>query len=374
MISFWEKKSFTNYDLIVIGGGLTGMFCALSYINKKPKSKVLILERGIFPSGASTKNAGFATFGSLSEIISDNKTLSDNSVFNLVEKRVLGLELLKKTIPKSNLNIKNHGGYELIFKSNFDLEMFIEKYNKLLYPIFNDNIFFEAKQKIKLFGFSKTKLTNLIFNPYESQIDPGETVFALQRILLSKGVNIINGANVKEFNSSGNTFDIITKSDNEIIKFKSTFMAICSNAFAKKWFPKEDINPGRGMIIITKPLKKLKFKGSFHYNEGFNYFRDFKKRVIIGGGRNLDFKSEATSQFGINNFIKKSLINDLHNIILQNEEFAIDMEWSGIMAFGSSKEPIIKKLSDRSVLAVRLGGIGVSISSTLGKEASELLL
>lgn len=374
MISFWEKKSFTNYDLIVIGGGLTGMFCALSFINKKPKSKVLILERGIFPSGASTKNAGFATFGSLSEIISDNKTLSDNSVFNLVEKRVLGLELLKKTIPKSNLNIKNHGGYELIFKSNFDLEMFIEKYNKLLYPIFNDNIFFEAKQKIKLFGFSKTKLTNLIFNPYESQIDPGETVFALQRILLSKGVNIINGANVKEFNSSGNTFDIITKSDNEIIKFKSTFMAICSNAFAKKWFPKEDINPGRGMIIITKPLKKLKFKGSFHYNEGFNYFRDFKKRVIIGGGRNLDFKSEATSQFGINNFIKKSLINDLHNIILQNEEFAIDMEWSGIMAFGSSKEPIIKKLSDRSVLAVRLGGIGVSISSTLGKEASELLL
>ena len=374
MISFWEKKSYTNYDLIVIGGGLTGMFCALSYINKKPKSKVLILERGIFPSGASTKNAGFATFGSLSEIISDNKTLSDNSVFNLVEKRVLGLELLKKTIPKSNLNIKNHGGYELIFKSNFDLEMFIEKYNKLLYPIFNDNIFYEAKQKIKLFGFSKTKLTNLIFNPYESQIDPGETVFALQRILLSKGVNIINGANVKEFNSSGNAFDIITKSDNEIIKFKSTFMAICSNAFAKKWFPKEDINPGRGMIIITKPLKKIKFKGSFHYNEGFNYFRDFKKRVIIGGGRNLDFKSEATSQFGINNFIKKSLINDLHNIILQNEEFEIDMEWSGIMAFGSSKEPIIKKLSDRSVLAVRLGGIGVSISSILGKEASELLL
>ena len=374
MISFWEKKSYTNYDLIVIGGGLTGMFCALSFINKKPKSKVLILERGILPSGASTKNAGFATFGSLSEIISDNKTLSDNSVFNLVEKRVLGLELLKKTIPKSNLNIKNHGGYELIFKSNFDLEMFIEKYNKLLYPIFNDNIFYEAKQKIKLFGFSKTKLTNLIFNPYESQIDPGETVFALQRILLSKGVNIINGANVKEFNSSANTFDIITKSDNEIIKFKSTFMAICSNAFAKKWFPKEDINPGRGMIIITKPLKKIKFKGSFHYNEGFNYFRDFKKRVIIGGGRNLDFKSEATSQFGINNFIKKSLINDLHNIILQNEEFEIDMEWSGIMAFGSSKEPIIKKLSDRSVLAVRLGGIGVSISSSLGKEASELLL
>ena len=374
MISFWEKKSFINYDLIVIGGGLTGMFCALSYIKKKPKSKVLILERGIFPNGASTKNAGFATFGSLSEIISDNKKLSDDSIFNLVENRVLGLELLKKTVPAACLNITNYGGYELVLKNNYDPAEHIEKYNKLLFSIFNDNIFSIAKEKIKSFGFSNSKLINLIFNPYESQIDPGETIYALQRILLSKGVNIINGADVQEFNSLGNFFEIITKSNEQTINFKSSFMAICSNAFANKWFPNIDMIPGRGMIITTKPIRNLKFKGSFHYNEGFNYFRNFENRVIIGGGRNLDFKSENTHKFGINNFIKESLLKDLQNIVLNNDEFEVDMEWSGIMAFGSSKKPIIKKVSDRSVLAVRLGGIGVSVSSIVGKEASELLL
>ena len=151
-------------------------------------------------------------------------------------------------------------------------------------------------------------------------------------------------------------------------------MAICSNAFANKWFPNIDVTPGRGIIITTKPIRKLKFKGSFHYNEGYNYFRNFENRVIIGGGRNLDFKSENTDKFGINNFIKESLIKDLQNIILKNDDFEVDMEWSGIMAFGSSKKPIIKKVSDRSVLALRLGGIGVSVSSIVGKEASELLL
>ena len=374
MISFWEKKSFINYDLIVIGGGLTGMFCALSYIKKKPKSKVLVLERGIFPNGASTKNAGFATFGSLSEIISDNKELSDDSVFNLVENRVLGLELLKKTIPEASLNITNYGGYELVLNNNDDPAEYIEKYNKLLFPIFNDNIFSIAKEKIKAFGFSESELINLIFNPYESQIDPGETIYALQRILLSKGVNIINGANVLEFKSIGNFFEITTKNIDEIINFKSTFMAVCSNAFAKKWFPNIDVKPGRGIIITTKPVSNLKFKGSFHYNEGFNYFRNYENRVIIGGGRNLDFKSENTDKFGINNLIKESLVKDLQNIILKNDEFEVDMEWSGIMAFGSSKKPIIKKVSDRSVIAVRLGGIGVSVSSIVGKEASELLM
>ena len=374
MLSFWEKKSFTNYDLVVIGGGLTGMFCALSYNIKKPKSKILILERGIFSDGASTKNAGFATFGSLSEIMADNKKLTDDLVFDLVEKRVLGLELLKKTIPKKYLNIKNYGGYELILDNNDGLLNMMDKYNKLLHPIFNDNIFHESSNRIVSLGFSDKKITNLIFNPYDSQIDIGETFYALRKILLSKGINIINGANVLEYNSNLDCNKVFVNYNDQIIKFKSTLLAVCSNAFANKWFLKEDIQPGRGMIIITKPIKNLRIKGSFHYNEGFNYFRNFKKRVIIGGARNIDFKTENTESFGINQKIKKSLINDLHDFILPNNDFDIDMEWSGIMAFGSTKEPIVKKINENAVLAVRLGGIGVSIASIVGREASELLL
>ncbi len=72
MISFWEKKELLSYDLIVLGGGITGMFCALSYREKFPKASIAILERGLFSSGASTKNAGFACFGSLTELIENS--------------------------------------------------------------------------------------------------------------------------------------------------------------------------------------------------------------------------------------------------------------------------------------------------------------
>ena len=44
MISYWEKSSLINYDLIVIGGGITGMFCALSYRKIYPKAKIAILD------------------------------------------------------------------------------------------------------------------------------------------------------------------------------------------------------------------------------------------------------------------------------------------------------------------------------------------
>jgi gamma-glutamylputrescine oxidase len=51
------------------------MWTAYHLLKDDPKNKIIILERGIFSSGASTKNAGFAIFGSLTEILDDIKTM-----------------------------------------------------------------------------------------------------------------------------------------------------------------------------------------------------------------------------------------------------------------------------------------------------------
>ena len=71
MLSFWEKNSFLNYDTIIIGGGINGLSAACAIKEKYPEQQVLILERGSWPLGASTRNAGFACFGSFSEIRDD---------------------------------------------------------------------------------------------------------------------------------------------------------------------------------------------------------------------------------------------------------------------------------------------------------------
>lgn len=71
MLSYWEQSAMLDYDFVVLGGGITGMFCALTYRKQYSKAKIAILERGLFSLGASTKNAGFACFGSLSELVKD---------------------------------------------------------------------------------------------------------------------------------------------------------------------------------------------------------------------------------------------------------------------------------------------------------------
>ena len=71
-LSYWEIKTWlTDIDFTIIGSGIVGLNTALELRNNYPKAKILILEKGRLPQGASTKNAGFACFGSLSEIIDD---------------------------------------------------------------------------------------------------------------------------------------------------------------------------------------------------------------------------------------------------------------------------------------------------------------
>ena len=91
-LSYWEIKNwFTNVDYTIVGSGIVGLHCALSLRERYPNSKILVLEKGILPQGASTKNAGFACFGSISEILDDLKNHSEEEVVQLIQKRWNGL-------------------------------------------------------------------------------------------------------------------------------------------------------------------------------------------------------------------------------------------------------------------------------------------
>src|SRR4051812_6073318 len=118
MLSIWEKESFfAPKDVIIIGSGFVGLWSAY-YIKKRfPKKTVTILERGIIPTGASTRNAGFACFGSLTELIEDAAKLGIDKTLELVEMRYRGLERIQKVFKQGLIDFKLTGGYDLIDSS-----------------------------------------------------------------------------------------------------------------------------------------------------------------------------------------------------------------------------------------------------------------
>ncbi len=65
-LSYWEQESFfKGIDVAVIGSGIVGLTAAIHLKTLEPHSRIVVLERGALPTGASTRNAGFACFGSL---------------------------------------------------------------------------------------------------------------------------------------------------------------------------------------------------------------------------------------------------------------------------------------------------------------------
>lgn len=369
MFSIWEKQSFLTTDVLIIGAGITGLSAAASLKEKDPSLNITVLERGILPTGASTKNAGFACFGSVSELMNDIATIGESGMVALVEKRWNGLQKTRNRLGKEVIDLQIKSGYELVQNSANNCAAEVDSINSLLRPLFDVDPFSMADEKIDLFGFNRTQ--HLIENKLEGQLDTGKLISALWRYCMRLGIRVHTGCQVLDFTELESNISV----DCGDAHFTTKKLGICTNAFTEKIVDtKLDIAPGRGIVMSIMPKGKLPFEGTFHYEGGYYYFRDYYDKLLFGGGRNLALEEEETTEFGINQQIKKKLEDDLRSIILPNQSFEIEQEWSGIMAFGQSKQPIIKRLSPNVAVGVRLGGMGVAIGSLVGEEVAELLI
>ena len=113
-ISVWEQSTYyAPKDVVIIGCGFVGLWTAYEMINKNPKLNITILERGVIPSGASTRNAGFSCFGSVSELIYDVQLMGEVNMLETVKMRYDGLQKIQKVFGKEEIDYDQFGGYEL---------------------------------------------------------------------------------------------------------------------------------------------------------------------------------------------------------------------------------------------------------------------
>lgn len=368
-LSYWELKNwFTKIDFTIVGSGIVGLHTALRLREKFPESKILVLEKGMLPQGASTKNAGFACFGSLSEIVDDLNTHTEKEVVELIQKRWKGLQVLRKRLGDSTMDLKTYGGYELFLKDdeNFYANSIakLPLINEMLKPLFKAKVF--AKE-INSFGFNGIQ-DYLIFNPFEAQIDTGNMMQALLKLAISQDILILNQQTVTSYQDNQNGVEIALSD----FVFTTKKLLFATNGFASQ-LTDGAVKPARAQVLITEPIKNLKIKGTFHLDKGYYYFRNVGNRILLGGGRNLDFDSETTTDFGQTGIVQNKLEELLKKVILPHHDYEIAHRWSGIMGIGNSKNPIVSQLSENVYCGVRLGGMGVAIGSIVGQELADLI-
>ena len=373
MLSYWEQQSFVSYNHIVIGAGIVGLSTAIELKDKYPSQSVLVLERGLLPTGASSRNAGFACMGSLTEILDDSQYTNEAEIVKLYDWRKRGLELLRNRLGDAAIGYKTNGSYELIGDNEIAALDKMDYINNLLLPITKHPAFRLASDKLGAFGFGKHTVKALVENTCEGELHTGKMLRALTDFALAKGVEIKTGAEVCSFYEEEKQVVVCVADpvrDNMLMLHCDT-LSICTNAFTKQLLPDVDVVPGRGQVVITEPIDGLKFKGVYHFYKGYYYFREIDGRVLLGGGRNLDFEGEATTDIALTDLIQKDLEEKLRTIILPDTDFTIAQRWAGIMAFGKTKQPIVQAFSNRVYGAFRMGGMGVALGSDVGRALVE---
>ncbi len=372
MLSYWEQQSFTSYDHIIIGAGIVGLNTSIELRSRFPQASILVLERGLLPTGASSRNAGFACMGSVTELLDDLQTRSETEVYTLYESRTKGLERLRQRLGDVNIGYTSDGSYELISNEANALDK-IDYLNKLLQPITQKPAFQRADDKTGTFGFSPQHVKALIQNTCEGAIHTGKMLRSLTDLAIRSGIEIKTGAEVTGFEEHKDHVQVSVKDPhrNETFLLQSQTLCLCTNAFTKYLLPNVDVTPGRGQVLITQPIPGLKFKGIFHFDKGYYYFREIDGRILLGGGRNLDIQGEQTTDFSLNESIQQALEQKLREIIIPDTPFLIDQRWAGIMAFGDTKSPIVKAFSDKVYGAFRMGGMGVALGSEVAMQVAD---
>lgn len=358
--------------MVVVGAGITGLFTALFHKRRYPHHHVCVLERGAFPAGASVKNAGFACFGSPSELLADIDNEGLTRALERVEERWTGLRELRAELGDAAIGFEATGGHEVFPAHDPTYTLVAERFDALngaLHDIFGSTVFRWDDDGVARNGLGG--IGHLVRTELEGALDSG----ALMRTLLGKcqgeGVLVRTSAEVKQLQENGQDVELALADGSKV---RASQVLIATNGLAPALLPGIDVQPARGQVMVTTPIDGLRLRGTFHADQGFYYYRDYQGAVLIGGGRNLDFAAESTDREACTPVIQEALEKMLREVILPESSFGIAHRWSGIMGFRSAgKTPLVERRTERVSVAAGLGGMGVAIGIRVARKAADVL-
>ena len=369
--SYWEDISFFREpDFLIIGAGFVGLYTAYFLKKARPDSDVVVVERGPFSNGASTKNAGFACFGSASEIWNDVAAYGRQKVVDTVRMRFEGLEMTKRILGSQSIDYVECGGVDVFTEGDHAV------YEDCVDNLLEINALAEEATGIPDIYSAHTGnpigckgFTHFIRNRAEGSLNTASLYTSLLDLCRQEGVRLLFGLNVVNIDTDFRTveFDFFDK-------ISCPNIIVTTNGFASRLLPVLDVQFVRNQVLVTERIPGLDLLECVHYNSGFIYFRQVDGRILMGGALNVLGSAEVTDEMSTTNEAYELLRHVMINHIAVDTIPQVEYHWAGILGVGSDKKPIIEQINPGIFVGVRMGGMGVAIAPVVGRELAELVV
>lgn len=371
-LSIWEKQtSYAPADVLIIGAGLMGLWTALELKKSRPALRITLVERNSTPLGASTRNAGFACFGSPTELLSDIQTMGEQAMLDLAGMRWQGIQKIRAHFPDAVIGYDPCGGYECINDMDAgELDDKLNYLNQLLLNITGEQAVFQRVDE-RMPALGLCAFDHLVANRTEAALHSGMLVEQLSAMALSKGIRILYGLTATRFEKTTAGYTLFI---NDTISLTAKQLVCCTNAFTNELLQEPVISPGRGQIILTAPIPNLPMQGTFHFDEGFYYWRHLGDRILLGGGRNIDFAGEETHSLEGSAIIREALTAFLRQHLHPSIAFTVEQSWSGIMGFTGNKKPFTGFTPAGPYAAIACNGMGVALTPIIAETVATDIL
>ncbi len=372
--SYWLDRTPTigekNYDVVIVGAGISGLSTAYWLNKEDPALKIAIIEKSRIAYGASGRNAGFITCGSVehfNRMINKHGLEQATQIWKFAEEN---LKLLKEEIIEgggTELEFEQNGAYSLAAQPNEfeELKSVAATMNKLKIPaeIFTAD---EIRERVGPQGFvggikyvddasvNPVKLVNKIRSRVKADIFEGVEAFRIEE------------------NSAGTR---VLKTDAG--DFEAPMILLNLNGFSANlhpWF-KDKIFATRAQCLMFEPVKRF-MDGPCYANFYLDYFRQLPTgQLLIGGFRQIEKETEV----GYSEHITEPIQNALHQFVVthlpQYKDARVTHRWGGIMGFAKDGEPMIGSIPDDPQVFFAGGytGHGLGLAFHTGKQLVNLI-
>lgn len=372
-VSYWlDKKTGSplQSDVCIVGGGISGLSTAYWLEKQSHDLSITVVEKGQICGGASGRNAGFITCGSVEHF---NRMVSKHGLKQALEiwrYSEENLKLLKSEIigsDENSIEFKHRGAFSLAAqKSEMDelteVAALMTSHNVSTEVLTTSDV----KTRLGAEGF-----VGGIKYLGDAEVNPYKLVKLIQSKLKSK---IIEQAEVFGIENAGSERLVKTSSGD----IKASIVVLCLNGYSttvSSWFS-DKIYPTRGQIMMLAPVDSF-MEGPCYANFYLDYFRQLNDgSLLIGGYRQL----ESDTEKGFSDHTTETIQQALHDFVLKHlprfKDSPVTHRWAGVMGFSVDGEPMVGSLptDNQTFFCGGFTGHGIGSAFHTGKVVSDLIL